>query len=140
MMRVIAALALSAFAAAALPARQQGDRDEKTLDALVEFAGDPSNETWSELPLADRVRLGLGDRLLERRSAVSLRDSRAWKLDNGGELFRAGAGPFSALDVLSDEGAVEYGEGSYVRCASPPGPPPAEVAELRRLSIRPRRP
>lgn len=139
MMRVFAALALATIAAIGVPACQQDDRDEETLDALVDFASDPSDETWSELQLADRVQLGLGDRLLERRSAASLRDSRTWELDNRGEPFRAGVGPFSALDVLEDEGALEYGEGSYMRCASPPSRPPAEVAGLRRLSIRPRR-
>jgi hypothetical protein len=132
MMRVLAAAAIGAVI---LVACQGGHSDTETLDALVEFARAPGEETWSELPLADRVQLGLGDRLWERRSAAALRDPAEWELDV--ELFRGGVGPFSALDVLADDDALEYRKGSYERCASPPAEPPPHVAKLRRLSIQP---
>jgi hypothetical protein len=55
--------------------------------------------------------------------------------------FRGGVGPFSSLEVLApNEGSLEYGEGSYRRCASPSRPPPRPVLGLRRLSIQPREP
>jgi hypothetical protein len=40
------------------------DRDD-VLNALVAFARQPSDETWASVPFADRVKLGLGDRLLK---------------------------------------------------------------------------
>lgn len=131
-MRVLAAAAIGAVALAAC---QGGHRDTETLDALVEFARAPSEETWSELPLAEQVQLGLGHRLLERRSAAALRDQDSWELDV--ELFRGGVGPFSALEVLANDERLKYRKGSYERCASPPADPPPQVAALRRLSIQP---
>lgn len=115
------------------------DRDH-VLDELVAFAREPSDETWASVPGADRVQLGLGDRLLETRSAHSLRVPAAWMLDV--DFFRGGVGPFSSLDVLARNEAwpLEYGEGSHRRCASPPRPPPRPVLGLRRLSIQPQEP
>ena len=133
MMRVLAAAVIGAVALAAC---ERGDDDTEALDALVAFARAPSEETWSELPLADRVQLGLGDRLLERRPAAALRDPDAWEVEL--ELFRGGVGPFSALDVLAGDERLEYRKGSYMRCVSPPADPPASVSDLRRLSIQPR--
>ena len=110
--------------------------DGDVRDALVAFARQPSDETWASVPFADRVRLGLGERLLRTRSAQELRDAAAWKLDIA--LFRGGVGPFSALDVLAaHKGPLEHREGSYRRCASPSRAPPRSLSRLRRLSIQP---
>lgn len=112
------------------------DRDE-LLNELVAFAREPSDETWASVPFADRVQLGLGNRLLKTRSAQVLRDPAGWML--AVDHFRGGAGPFSPFEVLArSEGSLEYREGSYRRCASPPRPPPRPVSGLRRLSIQPR--
>ena len=48
-------------------------------------------------------------------------------------------GPFTAFEELADPREdLAYHEGPYRHCVSPPAPPPREVADLRRLSIRPR--
>ena len=118
----------------------EGETDgDDVLNGLVAFAREPSDETWASVPFADRVQLGLGDRLLKTRSAQALRDPAAWKLDV--DLFRGGVGPFSSFDVLAtNEQSLEYREGSYRRCASPSRAPPRPVSGLRRLSIQPREP
>jgi hypothetical protein len=85
MMRILAAVALVALGVAACAGG--GDDD---LDALVAFARQPSDETWSELPLADDVDLGLGHHLREVRAARELRDPAAWRLEM--RRFRGGAG------------------------------------------------
>ena len=114
------------------------DRDD-LLNEFVAFAREPTDQTWTSVPFADRVQLGLGDRLLKTRSAHALRDPAAWMLDV--DHFRGGVGPFSPLEVLAaSEGSLEYREGSYRRCASPSRPPPRPVSGLRRLSIQPHEP
>jgi len=123
----VAALALSACETT----------DDAALDDLVAFAREPSAENWAAVPFADHVQLGLGDRLLRTRSARALREPAAWRLDV--RLFRGGVGPFSALDVLArNRSPLQYREGSYRHCASPPRPPPRSLSRLRRLSIQPR--
>jgi hypothetical protein len=135
--RWIMALGAAVVALAFPGCETEPDRDH-VLDELVAFAREPSDETWASVPFANRVQLGLGDRL-ETRSAHALRDSAAWMLDV--DHFRGGVGPFSSLEVLApNEGSLEYGEGSYRRCASPSRPPPRPVLGLRRLSIQPREP
>lgn len=79
--------------------------------------------------------LGLADRLIVRRSAEELADAKVWRLR--AELFRAYVGPFSALDLLVDSGPRVVSVGSHPHCASPPMPPPAKVAHLRRVSVQP---
>jgi hypothetical protein len=109
----------AAVVAIAFPGCEAETDGEDVLNALVAFARQPSDETWASVPFADRVKLGLGDRLLRTRSAQELRDPAVWKLDV--DLFRGGVGPFSSLDVLaSHEGPLEHREGRYRRCASPP--------------------
>jgi hypothetical protein len=116
---------------------EASERDAAALRALVDFARSPSDSTWSALPLADRVELGLGSELARHASPGQLRDPRAWTLD--AQLFRGAAGPFSALDLLArGSGRLEYAVGPHPHCASPPRPPPAAVAALRRLSAQPR--
>ena len=117
------------------PARAKAD--VAPLRALVRFARSPSDATWSNVPFADDVYLGLGD-LLERRSARELRDPEAWKLDR--RLFRGGVGPFSAIELLAEDNRpLRFSVGPHPHCASPPVPPPRAVATLRRMSVQPRR-
>jgi hypothetical protein len=133
MMRILAATALAATGLAGC----DGGNEHEPAKALVEFARQPSDETWSRVPFADEVRLGLGRDLVLRRSARALRQREAWEIDV--ELFRAGTGPFTAFEELADPREdLAYDEGPYRRCVSPPAPAPREVAHLRRLSIRPR--
>jgi hypothetical protein len=131
--------AVVALVALAFPGCETEPGRDHVLDELVTFAREPSGEAWASVPFADRVQLGLGDRLLETRSAHALRDPAAWMLDV--DHFRGGVGPFSSLEVLApNEGSLQYGEGSHRRCASPSRPPPRAVLGLRRLSIQPREP
>jgi hypothetical protein len=130
---------IAAVVAAAFPGCQAESDSDDVLRGLVAFAREPSGETWASVPFADRVQLGLGDRLLKTRSAQELRDPVAWMLDV--DLFRGRGGPLSSIEVLaSNQGSLEFREGSYRRCVSPSGPPPRPVSGLRRLSIQPRRP
>lgn len=130
---------VTAVVAVGLPGCEAETEGDDVRDRLLAFAREPSDETWESLLFADRVRLGLGERLLETRTAQELRDPAAWKLDV--DLFRGGVGPFSALDVLAaHKGPLEYREGSYRRCASPSRSPRPPVSRLRRLSIQPREP
>jgi hypothetical protein len=133
MMRIFAAVALASFG---LTACAGGDGGDDALDALVAFARQPSDETWSELRLADDVDLGLGHHLRERRAARELRDPAAWRLEM--RLFRGGVGPFSALRLLAGKAGLKYVDGPYRRCASPAAPSPPGLASLRRRSIQPR--
>lgn len=127
----------AAVVAVGFPGCEAETDGDDVLNALVAFARQPSDETWASVPLADRVKLGLGDRLLRTRSAEALRDPAAWRLDV--DLFRGGVGPFSSLDVLaSHEGPLEQREGTYRRCASPSRAPPRQLSRLHRLSIQPR--
>lgn len=113
-------------------------------ERLVLFAQSPSAETLAEVPFADEVAIGLADRLLVRHPREALADPGVWSLD--AELFRDRVGPFSALDLLArwDENAagqvvreVQLTVGPHPNCASPPIPAPADVADLRRLSLQP---
>jgi hypothetical protein len=115
------------------------EHDVAPLRALVAFARKPSDATWSRVPFADEVRLGLGPQLLERRSAVELRDPSAWKLNPPAGDFRAAVGPFSALSLLAEGDPLRFSVGPHPHCASPPMRPPREVAELARVSVQPRR-
>jgi hypothetical protein len=117
----------------------RSEHDVAPVRALVAFARAPSDATWSAVPLADEVSLGLGDKLLERRSAEDLRDPNAWKLNPRG-FFRAYVGPFSALDLLAEpDRPLRVTLGRHDHCASPPMPAPRKVAALERISVQPRR-
>ena len=82
--------------------------------------------------------MGLGDRLVAKRSLEELSKPRGWVLDVD-YYFRAYVGPFSALDLLAQRKEVRVSAGPHPHCASPkPVPPPRKVAELDRLSAQPR--
>jgi hypothetical protein len=133
---VALALAVAAVAGAA-PGGGRADRGNgDVFDAFVAFGRHPTDKTWSAVPFADRVELGLASRLLVRRTAQELRDRRAWTLEV--VRFRGGSGPFSALRTIAGERRrLTIGAGSHHRCASPPGPAPRRVASLARMSIEP---
>ena len=114
--------------------------DRELMRSFVAFARSPTDATWRNLRLAPTVHLGLGRRLLLRRSASELRDPEAWTIDV--KYFRAYGGPFSALRLLSDErgGPLHVSVGPHRHCVSPPVPPPQRVAALRRVSVQPSTP
>lgn len=111
------------------------EEDARSMAALTRFARSPGPDAHAEIPFAGEVRLGLADELLVRRSSSELARPEAWVLDV--EVFRAYAGPFSALDVLARPGETTVSVGPHPHCASPPVPPPPEVARLRRVSVQP---
>jgi hypothetical protein len=112
-------------------------RDAAILDALVAFARAPGKRRWAAVPFAERVSLGLGPRLVARKTARELLDPRAWVLH--ARTFRAYGGPFSALELIADERRLVFRAGVHRHCVSPPVPPPRAVASRQRLSIQPRR-
>jgi hypothetical protein len=109
--------------------------DLSLVDSLVAFAGDPSESTWSALPFAPEVALGLADEILIRVDADALFDPQTWVLEK--EPFRARTGPYSALDLLASTGAVDVSVGPHDHCASPPVPAPDGFEDLRRVAIQP---
>ncbi len=110
--------------------------DERLVDAIIQFARSPSPVGREAIPFADDgVWLGLAEQLLTRRSPAELVEPAAWELQT--EAFRGHVGPFSALDRLAMEGETTVSIGPHPHCASPPVPPPDEMADARRLSIQP---
>ncbi|MBA2615454.1 MAG: hypothetical protein H0U90_06700 [Actinobacteria bacterium] len=115
-------------------------RDRAILRRLAELARRPSARTASAVPFAGRVHLGLGSHLLLERARAELSDPQAWLLRPPGGDFRAGVGPFSALELLGQSrGPLAFSLGPHRHCVSPPVPPPPRVASLRRVSVQPRR-
>ena len=115
------------------------DANEELVYRVIEFARSPSRKAFAVIPLAkDGVWLGLGPRLVAKRSLEGLSKPRGWVLDVDYD-FRAGVGPFSALDLLADPREVRVLAGPHPHCASPqPVPPPRKFAGLERLSVQPR--
>jgi hypothetical protein len=109
--------------------------DISLVEAFVEFANSPSAETFSSLPLADSLALGLGPQIIRSVDKNHLQDREAWVIDVA--EFRAYTGPFSSLDVLGslDQYTVQVGEHSH--CAGPPQPPPDGLEDNRRISVQP---
>jgi hypothetical protein len=107
------------------------------VEALIVFARDPGDATWSELQLAEHVALGLGEMVRASKPADELRDPAAWTLNV--DLFRGRAGTASALELIRGEaGRLSVTRGPHRHCAAPPVPPPAEAAGLTRFAIQPR--
>ena len=110
---------------------------EEAIEALIAFAREPSEETWSDVPLASHVDLRRGEEVRARRSAEALRDPDAWTLSI--HLFRARAGATSALELIArEEGELRTSFGPHRHCVSPPVPPPPQAAGLERVSVQPR--
>lgn len=119
-----------------LPSPQ--DSNERLVYTVIEFARSPSRKAFSAIPLAkDGVWLGLGPRLVAKRSLEELSKPRGWMLDVE-YLFRAGVGPFSALELLAERREIRVSAGPHRHCASPPMPPPRKFAKLDRLSVEPK--
>lgn len=111
---------------------------EEAMEALIAFAHEPSEETWSDVPLAPHVDLGRGKEVRARRSAEALRDPDAWTLSLE-YLYRARAGTTSALELIAGwDGALRVGFGAHENCVSPPVPPPPQAAGLERVYVQPR--
>lgn len=129
----------AAVVAVGFPGCDRETEGDDVLKKLVAFAREPNDESWALVPFADRVQLGLGERLLKTSSAQALREPAEWILDV--DLFRGGVGPFSSLQVLArNEGSLAYRHGLHARCASPARAPPQPISGLRQLSIQPREP
>ncbi len=108
--------------------------EERLVDAFVDFAARPSDDTFAALPLAESVALGLGPDIATVVAGSALRHPDTWELDV--EFFRAYDGPFSAFRQLAAAGAYEVTVGPYNYCGwSTPMPPPNGYADLTRISI-----
>lgn len=108
---------------------------EAIVSAFLDLANQPSPDAAERLPFADQVQLGLGRDLHQTRSAAELADPSAWSIDE--EHFRAATGPFSALDKAAGSQDTVVTVGEHTHCASPPVPPPGDVATLARISVQP---
>lgn len=108
---------------------------ETIVSAFLDLANQPSPDAAERLPFADQVQLGLGRDLHQTRSAAELADPSAWIIDE--EYFRAATGPFSALDKAAGSQDTVVTVGEHTHCASPPVPPPGDVAALARISVQP---
>lgn len=120
------------------PTPSPRDPNEQLVYRVIEFARSPSHKAFAAIPLAkDGVWLGLGPRLVAKRSVEELSKPRGWVLDVDYH-FRAYVGPFSALDFLAERREVRVSAGPHPHCASPPVRPPRKFAGLDRLSVQPR--
>lgn len=119
----------------AVPRGMPTAADERLIEAFVAFARAPSAGTLAAVPFADRVRLGLSDRLMTERASVDLLRPDAWVLEQ--VAFRGRVGPYSALDLLAKSGPTIISVGPHQHCASPPVSPPAGFAASRRVSVQP---
>lgn len=131
----------SATSTSAAPSAAPFD-DTALLDDLVAFAVSPNAETVSALPFAAQVHLGLGPSVVATQPRDTLRSRAAWNVDL--EAFRGYVGPFNALELIADHAGTsgsldrfEISNGDHPHCAGPPVPPPAELADQRRLSLQP---
>jgi len=109
---------------------------ETLVDAFVEFAHHPTTSTFSDLPLADIVALGLGPTILKTVDGSDLRWPQVWQVEL--EYFRAYVGPFSAVETLSGWDIYDTTIGEHPHCASPPTPAPDGYEYLDRISVQPR--
>lgn len=111
--------------------------DEALIEDFLRFARDPTEANLAALPLGPEISLGLGSDLVAVRSAENLADPSEWviQLPNG-EPFRASTGTFSAVEIAAHPSSTSVSVGEHPHCASPPIPPPDEVAGLRRVSVQ----
>lgn len=109
---------------------------ETLVDAFVNFAHDPTDGSFAELPLAENVDLGLGPTIIKTVTADELRQPETWRLDV--KDFRASTGPFSAFNALGRSDIYDITIGEHAHCASPPVPPPDGYEDLDRVSVQPR--
>ncbi|HZD22414.1 MAG TPA: hypothetical protein VE569_03295, partial [Acidimicrobiia bacterium] len=105
------------------------------MDAFVEFAQTGTDETFSQLPLADSVDLGLGPQIVSTVGSDDLRRADGWVIDVG--AFRAYVGPFSALTLLEQADDYVVRVGPHPHCGGPTQPPPDGLEDHTRISIQP---
>lgn len=109
--------------------------DVSLVEAFVEFAQTGTAESFSQLPLADSVDLGLGPQIELTAEADDLQSPSSWVIDV--ELFRAYVGPFSALVLLEQADDFVVQMGPHPHCVGPPQPAPKGLDDHTRLSIQP---
>jgi hypothetical protein len=114
---------------------------ETIASALIDFARTPDAPSFADVPFAPDVALALGGKVRLHRAAEELLDPNAWLIDPGPDGFRERVGPFSALDVSADAGAVTISTGRHGTCtaADEPVAPPPELSTLQVVSIQPDR-
>ena len=110
--------------------------EQGLVRALLEFARAPGAGTLGAVPFAERVRLGLSDRLMTERTTLDLARPDVWVLST--DPFRGHVGPFSALDLLARNTPTTISVGPHPHCASPPVPPPTDLVRSRRVSVQPK--
>lgn len=111
--------------------------EERLVRVLADLARAPSAETFGAVPFADKVRLGLSDRILIERASLDLARPEAWVLRQEQPFRGRVIGPYSALDLLAKSGSTIIWVGPHPHCASPPMPPPADLVGARRISVQP---
>lgn len=112
--------------------------EPKLVAALHAFAAAPGPETFSQLPLAPQVQLGLGTELLRTVPASDLADPAAWVVEVGPKGYAGRGGAFNILEFLDAPTAYQLVLGPQTRpCTSVPRPAPKDVADLLRVSTRP---
>lgn len=108
---------------------------KKAANELVAFARDPGQERFDAIPFAgDEVILGLGGEVIKTVPTADLVDPAQWRLHV--EEFEGWAGPFSALETLS-EPQVETSVGAHKQCVSPPTQAPDGLSGLTQVAIQP---
>ena len=119
-----------------LPSASATAADVSLVRALAEFAHAPGAGTLGAVPFADRVKLGLSDRLMTERASLDLLRPDAWVLR--ADDFRGHVGSFSALDLIGKDVATTISVGPHPHCASSPVPPPTSLVAARRVSVQPK--
>lgn len=99
--------------------------DEAMVAELAAFASRPSDETFNDLPLAQFVLLGIGDRTVYAKAEDELRDPSVWVVEG-----------HSVLDLLAAEDGKVQTRNPHEACIAE-HPVPPEMAPYRRLSIYP---
>ena len=117
------------------PAATASPQDEQFVRTIIEFARAPGTARLTAIPFAEKVKLGLSDRIVMERARSEFVQADAWVLR--ADIFRGRYGPFSLLELLARDGPTTISVGPHPHCASSPVPPPAEFASARRLSVQP---
>lgn len=121
-----------------------GLEEQRMVEELIGFTQVPNPPRLELLPFADDVALGLAGQVMEHRTSSELLSPDAWILH--AETFRGRVGPFSAMETLAEWNVSAAGilireaqvtVGPHEHCASPPIPPPDDLAGLRRISVQP---
>jgi hypothetical protein len=117
------------------PAATASPQDEQFVRTIIEFARAPGTARLTAIPFAEKVKLGLSDRIVMERARSEFVQADAWVLR--ADIFRGRYGPFSLLELLARDGPTTISVGPHPHCASSPVPPPTEFASARRLSVQP---